>query len=76
MRLRMRIRMHPQGMPLSTTGNAPGRGGRGGEGAGRGRGAGGGAHVRARACVRVRACTRRLTCPLLPNANLTSLLMP
>jgi hypothetical protein len=40
------------------------RGGGGGEGRGCG-GAGGGAHVRAR----VRACTRRLTCPLLPNAN-------
>jgi hypothetical protein len=38
------------------------------------RGAGGGAHVRVRACVRagVRACTRRLTGPLLPNANFAS----
>jgi hypothetical protein len=52
-----------------------GRGGRGGRGGG-GRGARGEGRtlrcVRARACACVpRACTRRLTCPLLPNVNIT-----
>jgi hypothetical protein len=41
----------------------------GGEGGGGARGAGGGARVALRACARVPACTRRLTCPLLPDAN-------